>query len=106
MNQRSSASARIFAATALIVAFVIAVAVIAGGGIGGGSSGSDDRGGSVKAREAAQKRRNAPATYVVQSGDTLIAIARRTGVPVVRIERLNPEVDPQILITGEKLELK
>jgi LysM repeat protein len=106
MNQRSSAPARIFAATALIVAFVIAVAVVAGGGIGGGSSDSDGRGHSSKVHEAARKRRNAPATYVVQSGDTLVAIAHRTGIPVVRIERLNPEVDPQILIAGEKLELK
>jgi LysM repeat protein len=42
----------------------------------------------------------------VQSGDTLISIAHRTGVPVVRIEELNPKVDPQILVSGERLKLR
>jgi LysM repeat protein len=43
---------------------------------------------------------------VIENGDTLIAIAHATGVPVARIERLNPDVDPQILISGEKLKLR
>jgi LysM repeat protein len=45
-------------------------------------------------------------TYVVKSGDTLVAIAHRTGVPVAHIIALNPEVDPQILIAGETLKLR
>jgi LysM repeat protein len=106
MNQRSSASARIFAATALIVAFVLAIAVISAGGLGGGSSDSGKDGHSARAAQRAEREKHAPATYVVQSGDTLVAIAHRTGVPVVRIERLNPQVDPQILIAGEELKLK
>ena len=47
-----------------------------------------------------------PATYVVQNGDTLTSIAHKTGVPVSQIEELNPGVDPQILISGEKLKLR
>jgi LysM repeat protein len=47
-----------------------------------------------------------PATYEVQSGDTLISIAHHNGVSVARIEALNPEVDPQILSTGEILKLR
>ena len=43
---------------------------------------------------------------MVQNGDTLISIAHETGVPVAKIQRLNPEVDPQILISGEKLKLR
>jgi LysM repeat protein len=46
------------------------------------------------------------AAYVVQNGDTLTSIARETGVPVSRIQALNPGVDPQILISGEKLKLR
>ena len=43
---------------------------------------------------------------MVQNGDTLTSIAHETGVPVARIEELNPGVDPQILISGEKLKLR
>ncbi len=52
------------------------------------------------------RRVNTPATYVVQNGDTLTSIAHKTGVSVVRIQALNPHVDPQILISGEKLRLR
>jgi LysM repeat protein len=45
-------------------------------------------------------------TYTVQSGDTLTAIAHKTGVPVAQLQALNPEIDPQILIAGEVLKLK
>ena len=44
--------------------------------------------------------------YVVQNGDTLTSIAHETGVPVSKILELNPGVDPQILISGEKLKLR
>ena len=43
---------------------------------------------------------------MVKSGDTLISIAHKTGVPVAEIQALNPEVDPQILIAGETLKLR
>ena len=41
-----------------------------------------------------------------QSGDTLIRIAHKTGVPVAELQALNPEIDPQILIAGEMLKLR
>jgi LysM repeat protein len=92
----------------LVVALVVLVAII-GGALGG--DGSNDSGGqghnSKAARHARQqKRESIPATYEVKSGDTLISIAHRNGVTVARIEALNPEVDPQILIAGETLKLK
>jgi hypothetical protein len=107
MKPRSSATARIFAATALVVAFVLAMAVI-GGGLGGGGSSGSGKGGRAgrTARRQAAKRRHVPASYEIQSGDTLVSIAHRTGVPVARIEALNPQVDPQILIVGETLKLR
>jgi LysM repeat protein len=107
MNQRSSALARVFAVTTLAVALVVLVVVI-GGALGGGSNDSDGNGHSSKAARQAkqQERESVPATYEVKSGDTLISIAHRNGVTVARIEALNPEVDPQILIAGETLKLK
>lgn len=107
MKSRSSATARIFAATALAVAFVLAIVVI-GGGVGGGDSSGSKKGGhpGKAAHKEAEKKHHVPASYEVQSGDTLVSIAHKTGVPVVRIEALNPEVDPQILIVGETLKLR
>jgi LysM repeat protein len=106
MNKRSSATARIAAAATLAIAFVVAVVVISGALGGGDSDGSGERQqGQTTQRSDAEKRKT-PATYVVKSGDTLIAIAQETGVPVAEIQALNPNVDPQILIAGETLKLR
>ena len=51
-------------------------------------------------------QRSKAKTYTVQSGDTLTAIAHKTGVPVAELQALNPEIDPQILIAGEVLKLR
>jgi LysM repeat protein len=105
MEKRTSVPARVLAAATLVVALVVAVVAI-GGALGGGS-GSGGHGNHKRVnRQAATKEKKVPATYVVQSGDTLIAIAHRTGVSVARIEALNPQVDPQILIAGERLKLQ
>jgi LysM repeat protein len=106
MNKRSSAPARVFAATALAVAFVLAIVVI-GGAVGGDSEDSGARNQrSQTIRRDSGGEQEAPKAYVVESGDTLTSIARATGVSVARIEALNPDVDPQILIAGEKLKLR
>jgi len=86
----------------------VLLVVVIGGGLGGGDSG--DSGGHKQhgkaAHRTAAKRSKVPATYTVESGDTLISIAREFGVTVARIVELNPEVDPQILIAGEELKLR
>jgi LysM repeat protein len=106
MTKRSSAPARIVAVAALVGAFVLVIVVI-GASLGGSSNSSNGHGnGGNSEHHASQAKRKVPATYVVKSGDTLISIAHQNGVSVARIEALNPEVDPQILIAGETLKLK
>lgn len=105
MNKRSSASARVLAVTALIVAFVVAIVAITGSTGGDDSSGTSGKGQGAKAAQKTQPK-HIPAIYEVESGDTLISISHRLGVPVFRIEELNPEVDPQSLIVGEQLKLR
>jgi len=106
MSKRTSTSARILAVIALVAAFVLAVVVI-GGTVGdGGSNGSGGKERGDRTARTAEPKRRVPATYEIQSGDTLVAIADRTGVSVARIEALNPLVDPQILIAGETLKLR
>ena len=76
--------------------------------LGGGDEDGRPAGGSAPAGQAkkAEDRKPVPKTYEVQSGDTLTSIAHATGVPVAEILRLNPGVDPQILISGEELKLR
>jgi LysM repeat protein len=106
MSQRSSAPARALAVSALVVGFIVLIVVIASSTGGGSDSSSRHSHRGHVSRRASRPSHKAPAAYVVQSGDTLTSIAQRTGVPVATIERLNPEVDPQILVSGEKLKLR
>lgn len=104
MNKRSSVPARVFAVAALAVALIVAIIAI-GSALGGDDSdGPSGRHHGAKAHRA--HREHVPVTYEVKSGDTLISIAHRMGVSVARIEALNPEVDPQILVAGEQLKLR
>lgn len=91
--------------TALVIAFVVAIIAISGALGGSDSNGSGNgKHGSKAAHNTHHK--HVPASYEIQSGDTLISIAHHTGVPVRTIEELNPEVDPQILVAGEQLKLR
>ena len=104
MEKRSSAATRIFAALALVgAALVLVVAVTAA--LDGSSSSRRDRTQQQAQKDDKRERTKAKA-YTVQTGDTLTAIAHRTGVPIAEILALNPEVDPQILIAGQTLKLK
>ncbi len=44
--------------------------------------------------------------YTVKPGDTLGAIAQKTGVPSDDLRELNPDLDPQTLGPGQKIKLR
>jgi lipoprotein NlpD len=44
--------------------------------------------------------------YRVRSGDTLTAIAAKSGVTVVRLLHLNPKLQPTALFIGERIRIK
>lgn len=104
MKRRSSFAARIFAAIALIAAVVAVVAIVSTARNSSGSSGDHHH--EQQAPKEQKKPRTEAKTYTVEAGDTLTAIAHKTGVPLAEILALNPEVDPQILTAGETLKLK
>jgi LysM repeat protein len=103
MEKRTSAFARIFAAIALVGALIVVIVAISSS-LGGSDSSTRSRQGGGQTSH--KRHKTTAATYVVKSGDTLVSIAHRTGVPVAHILALNPEVDPQILIAGETLKLR
>jgi len=67
-------------------------------------SGATSTATATRKSKAAKKRKRK--TYVVKSGDTPSAIAEKTGVPLAEIERLNPDLDPQLLSPGTKIKLR
>jgi len=104
LEKRTSAFARIFAAIALAGAVVVVIVAISSS-LGESDSSDKSKQGNGHKTHRVQPKTSAK-TYVVKSGDTLVAIAHRTGIPVAHIIALNPEVDPQILIAGETLKLR
>jgi LysM repeat protein len=103
MERRTSAAARIASVLALVGAVVVIVVVVSTA-----TTGSDSRAHHHHQHHAQKEKqpRTQAKTYTVQNGDTLTAIAHKTGVPLSEIMALNPGVDPQILNSGEVLKLK
>ena len=108
--QRARSSARLLAPLAL-GAFVVALLLIVLASAGGDGSTSESETGAgrqtvtsgpARPRKGARER----STYTVKPRDTLGGIAERTGVDVETIQELNPQLDPQALVAGQKIRLR
>jgi hypothetical protein len=97
---------RAFAVLALAVAFVAVVAVIATSG--GGSDGGGDNGTPAKADGPSKRgsQANDRGVWIVRSGDTLGSISEATGIDIDELIQLNPDLDPQVLREGQRIELR
>jgi LysM repeat protein len=103
--------ARWLAPIALVTCAFAVYAVISAGSNGGpGAGGATTQPsprtptGSKRPKSSTRKPK-ASRTYTVQPGDTLSAIAAKTGVALARIQALNPQADTQSLQTGQKITL-
>ncbi len=95
---------RVFAVLALIAALILVVAVVATSGGGGGDG---DKGDSHKAHVSKEGRRAIrKGVWIVQPGDTLGAISIKTGIDEDRLRALNPDIDPQTLLEGQRIALR
>jgi LysM repeat protein len=95
---------RAFAVLALIAAFILVIVVVvtSGGSSGGGDNGSAQKPTISKVgRQAIRK-----GVWVVQSGDTLGKISVKTGIDVATLQTLNPDIDPQTLLEGQRIALR
>jgi LysM repeat protein len=113
--------ARVLAPLAL-VAFGLALFLIVASGGGGGDEESRNSATEQEQRDlelAREKKRRERSNskgdgqgklpqdvYVVKSGDTLGSISEKTGIPVEKLQELNPELDPQALVSGQKIKLR
>jgi LysM repeat protein len=96
---------RAFAVLALAVAFVAVVAVIA---TSGGGSDSGDNGGTPVKEKTTKRGREAVdrGVWIVRPGDTLGHIAEETGIDIDTLTQLNPDLDPQALLEGQRIQLR
>jgi LysM repeat protein len=107
-----SSPARFLAPLALVVfalAVVLVILASSGGGDGGGGGDTARTGGSGTGTGTSSTQttpRPTRATYIVKTGDTLGSISVKTGVSVERLQTLNPELDPQALLSGQKIKLR
>ena len=99
---------RLLAPFALAAVFVALVVIVLAGAGGSGSetpqSGSRALGSS--SGQAAAPSRRPRGVYTVKSGDTLGSIAQRNGTTVDRLQELNPDLDAQSLVTGQRIKLE
>jgi LysM repeat protein len=102
--------ARWLAPIALVTCAFAVYLVVSPGSVGSGSGTATTQSpprtskGSQRPKSSTRKPK-VTRTYTVQPGDTLSAIAARTGVALARIQALNPQADTQALQTGQKIKL-
>jgi LysM repeat protein len=105
---RRHSPARWLAPLALLIAGVAVYSVVHRDPAGDGTPAttqSTARTTGAKAQRARPAKKAKSRTYTVKAGDTLSAIAGKTGVSLARIQELNPKLDSQTLQTGETIKL-
>jgi LysM repeat protein len=103
--------ARLLAPLALIAIAVVVGAIVLGSGVVGDDGGNNSASTSdlptatERTTTAAPKQRRR-ATYTIKVNDTLSGIAAETGTTVERLQELNPELDAEALVAGQKIKLR
>lgn len=111
-NHPSRSRLRILAPLALAAAAVAIVVVVAssgGGGSGTSPVNSSDTSSTTTGKSTAtttKPKKKQPSTYTVKTGDNLGSIAQKTKIPVEKLQALNPALDPQAMVAGQKIKLK
>jgi LysM domain len=108
-QQKPNQLARVVAVAALGVAFLVVIVTIA-------SSGGDSNDGSDSANDGETVENTGPTpkgeraleagVWIVGEGDTLVSISEETGIDLDELVELNPDIDPQALIEGQRISLR
>lgn len=115
MAEQKRSPLRLLAPLALICftfAFLFIMVASIGSDDGEGGKRKQASGQQSRPRERASSRRPGnrdrlpSGVYVVKTGDTLGGIAQKTGLSVERLQELNPDLDPQTLVSGQRIKLR
>ena len=103
--------ARLLAPLALIAIAVVVALIVLGSGVVGDDDGdttarTSDLPTATERTTTAGRRQPRRATYTIKAGDTLSGIAAETGTTVEQLQELNPELDAQALVAGQKIKLR
>ncbi len=106
---RRRSPARLLAPLALLlvagaVAYAVSNSDLTGGD--GGESTTPAEQTSTERTTETQPGRRQRRRYTIKTGDTLGGIAEKTGVSVEELQALNPELDPQALVAGQRIKLR
>ena len=112
MDGRRRSSARLLAPIALVLfAFAFFLVIVSSDTSEDSDNGRDRAGqrtntGTETTTGTDGEPRPSARFYTVKTGDTLAAIAETVGVPVDTLLELNPDLDPQALVSGQKIRLR
>jgi LysM repeat protein len=109
-DRPNTPAVRFLAPLALVIVAIAFFAVLLGSG------GSDDSGGGSASTAQAPKPsakkgskpkpKPKPKVYVVKPSDTLALISQKTKVSAEKLQEVNPGLDPQALVPGQKIKLQ
>jgi len=120
MEQGRRSALRLLAPMALIAFALAFLFVVASSDVDDDDGSSSSKASGTTERERPRQREttgtdttqdgggtgSGQSTYTVQTGDTLAGIADKTGVTIEKLQELNPELDPQALVSGQKIKLR
>ena len=96
---------RAFAVLALIAALILVVVVIVTSSGGSSSDGDNGKGDKSEVSKVGRKAVR-KGVWIVQPGDTLGKISVKTGIDETTLLQLNPDLDPQALLEGQRIALR
>jgi len=97
---------RVLAPLALIAVLIAVVVIVQANTDDGGDAGQTNAKTKAEKKNGDGDGAENPRTYVVEEGDTLSGVAAEFDVSVKRLERLNPDIDPQTLNAGQELKIR
>jgi LysM repeat protein len=109
-DRRRRSPFRLLAPLALLLCAAAIAAVVLSSNVVDSGNGNEAASSATETAPSDQttteRKRPRRRVYTVKLNDSLGSIAEKTGVPVERLEELNPELDPQALVVGQKIKLR